>query len=89
MTMKEKVYELLKDGYPHPRDEIVEYCGCRPGTLSFLLSMVRKSMLKGQEEIVCQYIERRLHYRIVLAINKKSNGLSTPPQSTKRRHRKA
>lgn len=61
-----QLYELMKDGKPHHRDEIHSYCGpSSPRAISTHIHVIRRKLLKENEALLCVITERRVHYQLV------------------------
>lgn len=72
---QKKMMDLLKDGMPHRREELVE---CLPEPEIAMLEManafrcvtyhvysLRKTLRPRGRDIICQLLNKALHYRIV------------------------
>jgi DNA-binding response OmpR family regulator len=67
-TIKQLILEILADGRPHRREQLLECIGdplASRNNLNVHLSKIRKELRPKGEDIVCELRERKIHYRHV------------------------
>lgn len=75
--VRKKMVELLSDGLPHTRQELHACLSDELGPLSNIrahLSIMRKKLRTIGEDILCEFVGRKLHYRLVRLLPSPNNG---------------
>lgn len=67
------IYDILKDGRCHPRDQIMRTMGpvFDKNNLKFHLSNMRRRLEEAgnTETIICELYQNQIHYRLVIFVN--------------------
>jgi hypothetical protein len=75
--VRKKMVDLLADGLPHTRHELHACLSDELGpmkNISAHLAFIRKKLRTIGEDILCEFVARRMHYRRVRLLPSPNNG---------------